>query len=244
MRAVRKVLVHFEYLENRSRGPDVTWQPVRGGLTAHPWTVILPWGHRSVGSEMPLTDVVTCVSVAFTNLLLFNGDFSFRKSQKSQRALGGLTELGDVMLCQKSLHESCRMGRCIVVMKLICSLGHCECEGHTVHKLSQRRLTADYLAPQEISCSRMRSKVSSDWLPSYIKVTRPVLEIFKMARYFPQSLCIVSGVPRNFFRGGGFNKFSWGQRGRGSGGGSPLVRGSGGSCNLVQEISFHIIKFS
>jgi hypothetical protein len=24
----------------------------------------------------------------------------------------------------------------------------------------------------------------------------------------------------------------------------PLVRGSGGSCNLVQEISFHIVKFS
>jgi len=35
-----------------------------------------------------------------------------------------------------------------------------------------------------------------------------------------------------------------GQRERGSEGGSPLVRGSGGSCNLVQEISFHIVKFS
>jgi hypothetical protein len=35
-----------------------------------------------------------------------------------------------------------------------------------------------------------------------------------------------------------------GQRERGSGGGSPLVRGSEGSCNLVQEISFHIVKFS
>ena len=35
-----------------------------------------------------------------------------------------------------------------------------------------------------------------------------------------------------------------GQRERGSGGGSPIVRGSGGSCNLVQEISFHIVKFS
>jgi len=35
-----------------------------------------------------------------------------------------------------------------------------------------------------------------------------------------------------------------GQRERSSGGGSPLVRGSGGSCNLVQEISFHIVKFS
>ena len=27
------------------------------------------------------------------------------------------------------------------------------------------------------------------------------------------------------------------------GGGSPLVRGSGGNCNLVQQISFHIVKF-
>jgi len=29
-----------------------------------------------------------------------------------------------------------------------------------------------------------------------------------------------------------------GQRQRGSGSGSPLVRGSGGSCNLVQEITY------
>jgi hypothetical protein len=35
-----------------------------------------------------------------------------------------------------------------------------------------------------------------------------------------------------------------GQRERGSGDGSPLVRGSGGSYNLVQEISFRIVKFS
>ena len=34
------------------------------------------------------------------------------------------------------------------------------------------------------------------------------------------------------------------QRERGSGGGSPLVRGSGGSCNLAQEISFHMVTFS
>ena len=56
----------------------------------------------------------------------------------------GLTDLGDVMLCpkKKNMHESCRMGRRIV-MKLICSLGYFGCDGHTVHKLSQRRLTAD-----------------------------------------------------------------------------------------------------
>jgi len=33
----------------------------------------------------------------------------------------------------------------------------------------------------------MRSKVFSDCLPSYIKATRPVLEIFKMVGYFPAS---------------------------------------------------------
>ena len=54
-----------------------------------------------------------------------------------------------------------------------------------------------------------------------------------------------SGIPRNFVWGGSTNSVEdRGQREWGSGGGSPLVRGSGGSCNLVQEISFHIVKFS
>ena len=79
------------------------------------------------------------------------------------------------------------MGRRNVVMKLICLLGHCECDGHTVNKLSQRHLTAEWLAPRDSDCWRMHSKVSSDWLPSYIKSTRPVLKSFKTARYFPDS---------------------------------------------------------
>jgi hypothetical protein len=55
-----------------------------------------------------------------------------------------------------------------------------------------------------------------------------------------------SGVPRNFFGGGESTNSveDRGQREQGSGGGIPLVRGSGGSCNLVQEISFHVVKFS
>jgi hypothetical protein len=61
----------------------------------------------------------------------------------------------------------------------------CDFDGHTVHYLSQRRLTADWLVPRESDCSRMRSKVSSYWLPSYIKATRLVFEIFKTAGYFP-----------------------------------------------------------
>ena len=53
--------------------------------------------------------------------------------------------------------------------------------------------------------------------------------------------------PGIFFGWGGVSTNSAedrGQRERGSGGGSPLVRGSGDSCNLVEEISFHILKFS
>jgi len=71
------------------------------------------------------------------------------------------------------------------------------------------------------------------------------LSIFRLV-YFT----LLSGVPRNFVRGGGGVGCSTnsvedrGQRERGSGGCSPLVRGSGGSCNFVQEISFQIIKFS
>ena len=61
----------------------------------------------------------------------------------------------------------------------------CECDGHRVHKFSQWRLTADWLGPRESDCSQMHSKVSSDWLLSSITTTQPVLEILKMAGYFP-----------------------------------------------------------
>jgi len=46
-------------------------------------------------------------------------------------------------------------------------------------------LLTNLLAPRESGCSRMRNKVSFDWLPSYITATRPVLEIYKMVGYFP-----------------------------------------------------------
>jgi hypothetical protein len=48
------------------------------------------------------------------------------------------------------------------------------------------------LTSPKAECSRIRSKVSFDWLPSYIKDTREVHEIFKMARYFPDSLVLYS----------------------------------------------------
>jgi len=92
-----------------------------------------------------------------------------------------------VMWCfaqKEGLHMSCRMCRRIDATLLICALGHCKCDSHTVHKLSQQRLTADWLAPRESDCSRMRRRVSCDWLPCYIKANRPVLELFKTAGYF------------------------------------------------------------
>jgi len=63
----------------------------------------------------------------------------------------------------------------------------CGSNGHSVHQLRQRRLTADWLDPRESGYLRICSKVSSDWLPSYIKAMPPVLEIFKMDDYFPNS---------------------------------------------------------
>ena len=56
-----------------------------------------------------------------------------------------------------------------------------------------------------------------------------------------------SGVPRNFFSGGEGQQIQLRTEDRENGdlrGGSPLVRGSGGSCNLLQEISFHMVRFS
>ena len=84
-RAVRKVSSLFEYLENRSRGLEVIWQPVRGDVTVHPRTISLQWG-LSFGSGTPLTELVYCVTVEFTNFLNIKGDFSFEKNEKSQGA--------------------------------------------------------------------------------------------------------------------------------------------------------------
>jgi len=48
--------------------------------------------------------------------------------------------------------------------------------------------------------------------------------------------------PGILFRGVSTNSVE--DRGQGSGAVAPLVRGSGGSCNFVQEISIHIVKSS
>ena len=49
--------------------------------------------------------------------------------------------------------------------------------------------------------------------------------------------------PGILFLGGGSTNSVEDRENGDLGGGSPLVGGSGGSCNLVQEISFHIENF-
>jgi hypothetical protein len=67
-----------------------------------------------------------------------------RSRKEPNLAVRGLTDVGDVILCQKSLKKSCRMGRRIVMTKLICSLGHCECNCHTAYKVNSVSLLTDY----------------------------------------------------------------------------------------------------
>ena len=58
-------------------------------------------------------------------------------------------------------------------------------------------------------------------------------------------ICDLYWRAQEFCSGGGLQQIQLRtERERGSGGGTPLIRGSGGSCNLEQEISFHIVKFS
>ena len=113
------------------------------------------------------------------------------------------------------------------------------------HWLSVPRTAAPYM--ELWKCKRPPRIFSDNWpLQGSLKAFwRCVLLIISTNNAQHVSI-ISSGVPRNFFRGGGstISVEDRGQRGRGSGGSSPLVRGSGGSCNLVQEISFHLVKFS
>ena len=95
-----------------------------------------------------------------------------------------------------SAHLQPRFGslRLLVFPKAKIAVGNmeiCECDGHTVHKLSQWHLTAHLVAPQESDSSWMCSKVSSDWLLNYIKATWPVLEIFKMLDTVRTSLVLI-----------------------------------------------------
>ena len=100
-------------------------------------------------------------------------------------------------------------------------------------KQTRHIVTADPVTPYQQLTSMNKSLCNNNGSKSQKKVA------IGLKQWRTQEFC--SGG-----RGGGstYSVDDRGQRERGSGGGSPLVRGSGGSCNLVQEISFHIVKFS
>jgi len=76
---------------------------------------------------------------------------------------------------------------------------------------------------------------------------RKTMSAFCLSRGLRQRLVhytVVQWRTQEFFSGGGsINSVEERENGD-LVGGNPLVRGSGGSCNLVQEISFRIVKFS
>jgi hypothetical protein len=81
-------------------------------------------------------------------------------------------------------------------------------------------------------------------LAVHIQLIYAILMNSKFLRFVRTSISVAySGI---LFRGGGSTNSvqDRGQREWGSGGIGPLVSGYGGSCNLVQEISLHIVKFS
>ena len=144
----------------------------------HPRTVILPWG-QTVGSETSLAEFVYGVTVTFkmtepadqriclnapahSKVLVqaFFGKTSLHPglSAPLQPRFGSLRR----MVFLKAKNRRWKWGDLWMQ------------RSHNTQAQSQRHLTADWLAPRESDCSRMRSNVFSNWLPSYFKATRPV----------------------------------------------------------------------
>ena len=63
---------------------------------------------------------------------------------------------------------------------LLYLLSHFECDGHTVHMLTQWRLLPPLTSTVKLSLF-MHAYVQSPWLPGYIHVTETVLIILTMA---------------------------------------------------------------
>ena len=87
----------------------------------------VPFKIETLGPHTVLPIAISCpiifswIPLTVWNLFPFKGDFSWEKPEvvgDQIRAVGGLSPLGDLMFCQKSLHEMWCMSRHIVVMKL------------------------------------------------------------------------------------------------------------------------------
>ena len=68
---------------------------------------------------------------------------------------------------------------------LLYLLGRFECEGHTVHMLTQRHHRPHWLVQWSRHCSHMLILVHSLWLPGYITVSQTALILLTMTWFFP-----------------------------------------------------------
>ena len=194
MRTVWKLSSHFEFLE------PVTW----------PWCNLAAGQRRpyfgSMNSQSPVRlvsrqwDAVDWPCVLCDRRI--HNDRASRSSSSRQCACPSYSSCAGFLFGKASYHPGLsvplqpRFGplRLLAFPKLKSPLKGKRLRIRRSHstQAQSRRLTADWLAPQENDCSRMHSKVTSDWLPSYIKAMWPVLEILKMAGYFPDSLRTIS----------------------------------------------------
>ena len=69
-------------------------------------------------------------------------------------------------------------------------ISHCECEGHTVHVLTQWRLPLSMTVQWSCRYSHTRIPVCSPWLPGYIDVAQTILIILTMVGLFLDRPCI------------------------------------------------------
>ena len=131
---------------------------------------------------MPLTELVSelvyCVTVPFTNLLRLNGDFSFGKSQKSQRAKSGLQR------CRQTRVMQCFAKKAsMTAVEWVGALSWWNCQSSLVHNcghfllnasLSQQRTSMDYylVIASGIPSASSNSRTVNHWFSLIAAHTR------------------------------------------------------------------------
>ena len=70
-------------------------------------------------------------------------------------------------------------------VSLLYSLSHFECDGHTVHMLTQWHLPPHWLVQRSHHCSCMSIPVHFPWLPGYIDGPQTILIILTVVGLFP-----------------------------------------------------------
>ena len=174
---VWKLSSHFEYLENRSGGLHITWQPVKGDLIAH----------SPVGLVSQQWDTADWACL-LCDRRIHNDRVSRSTHHDNAPRAGFFGKTSHHPGLSAPLQPGFGPLRLLPFPEAKFAVEReeiCKCNGHTVHKLSQWHLTAEWLILQERDCSWKSSKVSSDWLPSYTKAMQCAPEIFNMVGYFP-----------------------------------------------------------